>query len=48
MSAWRVDPASGVPTATRPAGVRPPQIFTRWYGFSRSFPGCEIYIKDEP
>ena len=38
-----VDPRSGVPTATWPDGARPPQIFSRWYGFSRSFPGCEIY-----
>ena len=22
---------------------RPQQIFTRWYGFAYTFPGCEIY-----
>jgi hypothetical protein len=23
---------------------RPPQIFTRWYGFALTFPGCEIAV----
>lgn len=35
-----------VPTA-EPAdgGERPFQLFTRWYGFSFTFPGCEIYSR---
>lgn len=24
---------------------RPQQLFTRWYGFAYTFPGCEIYAK---
>lgn len=30
----------------RPA-ERPMQMFTRWYGFAFTFPGCEIYGEDE-
>jgi len=22
---------------------RPNQLFTRWYGFAYTFPGCEVY-----
>lgn len=42
----QVDPRSNVPTATWTDGARPPQVFSRWFGFSRSFPGCEIYSKE--
>lgn len=32
-----------VPFATwEDDGTRPPQLFTRWYGFSYTFPGCSI------
>ena len=26
----------------RQSAERPQQLFTRWYGFSLTFPGCEI------
>jgi len=32
-----------VPFAEWEDGGRPMQIFCRWYGFSFSFPGCEVY-----
>ena len=44
----RPDPRSKVAVATWPDGARPPQVFSRWYGFSRSFPGCHVYNKDDP
>jgi hypothetical protein len=25
-----------------------PQMFTRWYGFSATFPGCEVYTPEDP
>lgn len=31
-----------VPYAHWEDGVRPLQIFCRWYGFSFSYPGCEL------
>lgn len=27
----------------RAATERPDQVFTRWYGFALTFPGCEIF-----
>ena len=34
----------GIPTATwRDDGSLPLQLFTRWYGFSYTYPGCEVY-----
>jgi hypothetical protein len=38
-----LDPHSRVPRARWADGSLPMQLFTRWYGFSASFPGCEIY-----
>lgn len=32
-----------IPTATWEDGEQPFQLFTRWYGFSYTYPGCEIY-----
>lgn len=32
-----------VPTATDESGERPMQLFCRWYGFSGTYPGCEVY-----
>ncbi len=42
-----IDPISHTPTAvyTQADGERPNQLFTRWYGFAYTFPGCEIYAK---
>ena len=31
------------PDGTRVEDTRPLQVFTRWYGFSLTFPGTEIY-----
>ena len=33
------------PDGTRATGTRPLQIFTRWYGFSLTFPDTEIYAE---
>jgi hypothetical protein len=38
-----IDPVSGVPNATYADGSLPPQLFSRWYGYSRSYPNCQIY-----
>ncbi|MFQ5876397.1 MAG: DUF3179 domain-containing (seleno)protein [Acidobacteriota bacterium] len=38
-----IDPADRIPAAEWEDGGRPFQIFTRWYGFSFTYPGCEIY-----
>jgi hypothetical protein len=38
-----VDEASGIPRARWTDGTRPFQLFSRWYGFAYTFPGCEIY-----
>lgn len=35
-----------VPYAEWKDGERPMQIFSRWYGFAFSFPGCELYLPD--
>lgn len=32
----------GIPAATYEDGSRPMQMMTRWYGFSLTFPGCEV------
>jgi hypothetical protein len=32
-----------MPVALWDDDSRPFQIFTRWYGFAFSYPGCEIY-----
>jgi hypothetical protein len=34
---------AGVPSAVRDDGIRPIQLFTRWYGFSYTYPGCDIF-----
>ncbi len=31
-----------VPHAEWTDGTRPMQLFTRWYGFSATYPGCEV------
>jgi hypothetical protein len=36
-----------IPEAIWDDGSRPMQLFTRWYGFSLTFPGCELYSADE-
>lgn len=39
--------ADGIPGATwQDDGTRPLQLFTRWYGFSFTYPGCGIYDGD--
>jgi hypothetical protein len=39
-----VSPQDGVPQARwEDTGERPFQLFTRWYGFSFTYPGCEIH-----
>jgi len=39
-----LDPETKVPHARFTDDETPPmQLFTRWYGFSATFPGCEIY-----
>ncbi|MCP4197771.1 MAG: DUF3179 domain-containing protein [Proteobacteria bacterium] len=38
-----VDKETGVPCAVRTDGVRPIQLFTRWYGFSYTYPHCDIF-----
>lgn len=35
--------ADGIPFAVREDGSRPLQLFTRWYGFSLTYPHCQIY-----
>lgn len=37
------DPIDRVPYAEWPDKTRPFQLFTRWYGFVLTFPGCEVY-----
>lgn len=37
----------GVPAAVWLDGTRPFQLFLRWYGFSYSYPGCEIHSRAE-
>jgi hypothetical protein len=38
-----IGPVDGVPFADWEDDGRPFQMFTRWYGFSYTFPGCEIF-----
>ncbi|MBL4849566.1 MAG: DUF3179 domain-containing protein [Planctomycetes bacterium] len=39
----------GIPAATwEDDGSRPMQLFTRWYGFSFTYPGCEIFSGAPP
>jgi hypothetical protein len=38
-----IHPDSQVPYAVWQDGARPMQLFTRWYGFSYTYPQCEIY-----
>ena len=33
----------GVPSADRADGSRPLQLLARWYGFSLTYPHCDIY-----
>jgi len=37
-----------VPFAEWEDGARPFQLFTRWYGFSYTFPGCTIVERSKP
>ena len=37
------DPMNGIPIARYRDNSRPLQMFTRWYGFSYTFPGSEIF-----
>ena len=36
----------GLPAAVWEDDTRPFQIFTRWYGFSFTYPGCEIHDRE--
>jgi Protein of unknown function (DUF3179) len=36
-----------VPVATWDDGSRPLQLFTRWYGFSYTYPGCEVWSESD-
>jgi hypothetical protein len=38
----QIDPEDGMPKATWDDGSRPMQIFSRWYGFSYTYPDCEL------
>ena len=40
-----IDEIAGVPHAIAKDGSRPIQLLTRWYGFSLTFPDCDIYKK---
>ncbi len=42
LRVWIRD-VDGIPTAEWADGGVPLQLFTRWYGFSFTYPGCEIY-----
>jgi len=42
----RLNPTDGIPDARFPDQSRPLQLFTRWYGFSYTFPQSEIYGLD--
>ncbi len=37
------NPIDSVPFAEWEDGSRPFQLFSRWYGFAFTFPGCAIY-----
>ena len=38
-----IGPKDELPHATWADGERPFQLLTRWYGFSLTYPGCELY-----
>jgi hypothetical protein len=38
-----VDKGTGVPSAVGHDGIKPIQLFTRWYGFSYTYPHCDIF-----
>ena len=46
LRVW-IDDVDGIPKAEWASGAesgeRPFQLFTRWYGFSFTYPGCEIF-----
>ena len=42
LRVWIRD-VDGIPTAEWRNGSLPFQLFSRWYGFSFTYPGCEIY-----
>ena len=42
----RISEDDHLPAAVWEDGSRPFQIFTRWYGFSFTYPGCEIHCED--
>ena len=41
-------PDGGFPFATWEDGEVPLQLLSRWYGFSYTYPGCEIYDSSSP
>lgn len=43
-----IEADNGIPYAKREDGTRPQQLFCRWYGFSVSFKGCEVYDAATP
>jgi hypothetical protein len=43
-----VDRTDGIPAAIWDDGTRPFQVFTRWYGFSFTYPGCTIHDPARP
>jgi Protein of unknown function (DUF3179) len=42
-----IDPADRFPFAEWEDGTRPFQLFTRWYGFAFTYPGCAVYAPRE-
>ena len=40
----QISSGDDVPYAEFTDGRRPLQLFTRWYGFSYTFPDCEIFL----
>jgi len=43
-----LDPDSGVPFAEDAASARPLQLWSRWYGFSLTYPDCRIVDRPDP
>lgn len=41
-----INSSNNIPYAVCSDGKRPIQLFSRWYGFSYAFPGCEIFMKE--
>jgi len=41
-----IDKDDHVPYALDEQGKIPMQLFTRWYGFSLTYPDCEVYKED--